>query len=235
VVWQILISGFLLGIVSSFHCVGMCGPIAFSLPVYYLPAHQKLIGILLYHIGRVSIYASLGVFFGFVGRQFFLAGGQQVFSIVLGATILLILLQSILQKRKIKIPFFDQFQQKLQLFIGNYIRKKQLYAMFVLGMANGLLPCGMVYLAITGALAAGTITGGLGFMTAFGLGTIPALLVLSFFGSVIGLEARNTMKKAIPYFVAIMGVLLILRGMNLNIPYVSPMLNNGSEHAISCP
>ncbi len=233
--WQILISGFLLGIVSSFHCVGMCGPIAFSLPVYYLPAHKKVVGILLYHFGRIAIYASLGVFFGFVGRQFFLAGGQQVFSIILGATILLILLQSILQKRKISIPFFHQFQQKLQVFIGNYIRKKQLYAMFVLGMANGLLPCGMVYLAITGALAAGTITGGLGFMAAFGMGTIPALLVLSFFGSVIGLEARNTMKKAIPYFVAIMGVLLILRGMNLNIPYVSPLLNNGSEHAISCP
>lgn len=233
--WQILISGFLLGIVSSFHCVGMCGPIAFSLPVYYLPAHKKVVGILLYHIGRITIYASLGVFFGFVGRQFFLAGGQQVFSIILGAIILLILVQSILQKRKISIPFFDQVQQKLQVFIGNYIRKKQLYAMFVLGMANGLLPCGMVYLAITGALAAGTITGGFGFMAAFGMGTIPALLVLSFFGSVIGLEARNTMKKAIPYFVAIMGVLLILRGMNLNIPYVSPLLNNGSEHAISCP
>jgi sulfite exporter TauE/SafE len=233
--WQLLISGFLLGIVSSFHCVGMCGPIAFSLPVYYLPTHKKMVGILLYHTGRIAIYACLGVLFGFVGRQFFLGGGQQVFSIILGTTILLILVQSQLRKRKVSIPFFDKFQGHLQQFIGNYIRKKQLYAMFVLGMANGLLPCGMVYLAITGALAAGTIIGGLGFMTAFGMGTVPALLILSFFGSVIGLEARNTMKKAIPYFVAIMGVLLILRGLNLNIPLVSPLLKNSSEQAIPCP
>lgn len=234
-VWQLLISGFLLGIVSSFHCVGMCGPIAFALPVYYLPSHKKILGLVLYHLGRISIYTALGLFFGFVGRQFFLAGGQQVFSIVLGAIILFLLLQSILSSKKISIPLFDRFQQRLQVFIGNYIRKKQLYAMFFLGMANGLLPCGMVYLAITGALAAGTISGGIGFMAAFGLGTVPALLFLSLFGTAIGLKARNNMKRAIPYFVAVMGVLLILRGLNLNIPYVSPMLNNSAAHAISCP
>lgn len=233
--WQLLISGFLLGIVSSFHCVGMCGPIAFALPVSLLPAHKKLIGLILYHAGRIGIYTALGVFFGFVGRQFFLAGGQQVFSIVLGALILFILLQSILSSKKIRIPLFDQFQQQLQAFIGNYIRKKQLYAMFFLGMANGLLPCGMVYLAITGALAAGSISGGIGFMAAFGMGTVPALLLLSLFGTAIGLKARNSMKRAIPYFVAVMGMLLILRGLNLNIPYVSPLLNNSAAHAISCP
>lgn len=233
--WQLLISGFLLGIVSSFHCVGMCGPIAFALPVYYLPAHKKLIGLLLYHAGRITIYSSLGLFFGYVGRQFFLAGGQQVFSIILGSVILFILLQSILSSKKLSIPFFEKFQQRLQAFIGNYIRKKQLYAMFFLGMANGLLPCGMVYLAITGALAAGTISGGVGFMVAFGMGTVPALLLLSLFGTAIGINARNTMKKAIPYVVAAMGMLLILRGLNLNIPYVSPLLNNSAAHAVSCP
>ncbi len=233
--WQILISGFLLGTVSSFHCVGMCGPIAFALPVYYLPSHKKLLGLVLYHIGRIAIYASLGLFFGFVGRQFFLAGAQQFFSILLGAIILLILLQSVLSSSKMRIPLFDYFQKRLQIFIGNYIRKKQLYAMFFLGMANGLLPCGMVYLAITGALAAGSISGGVCFMAAFGLGTVPALLILSFFGTAIGLKARNKMKKAIPCFVAIMGVLLILRGLNLNIPMVSPLLNNGAANTIPCP
>lgn len=234
-VWQLFISGFALGIISSFHCVGMCGPIAFSLPVYYLPAHKKLTGILLYHSGRILIYALLGLFFGFVGRQFFLAGLQQVFSILLGCVILFILLQTVLHKKFIRIKLFDGFQQQLQSIIGKYIQKKQLYGMLILGMANGLLPCGMVYLAITGAMAAGTVTGGIGFMTAFGLGTFPAMFLLTYFGTVISLTVRNNMKKAIPFFVATMGVLLILRGLNLNIPMVSPLLNNSAVHAVSCP
>lgn len=234
-VWQLLISGFVLGIVSSFHCVGMCGPIVFALPVYYLPAHQKLIGILLYHLGRIFMYASLGLFFGFVGRQFFLAGLQQYFSILLGCIILLILLQSVLQKKFFRIKLIDQFQSQLQNIISIYIQKKQLYGMFILGMANGLLPCGMVYLAITGAMASGDISGGIGFMTAFGLGTFPAMFLLTYFGSVISLSVRNRMKKAVPFFVATMAVLLILRGLNLNIPMISPLLNNSASHTVPCP
>jgi sulfite exporter TauE/SafE len=163
--WQLIISGFALGIVSSFHCVGMCGPIALSLPVYYLPSHKKLIGILFYHSGRIFLYALLGLFFGFVGRQFYLAGLQQYFSIALGSIILLILFQSTLGKKLIHFSIFDQYQLKLQSIIAIYIQKKQLYGMLILGMANGLLPCGMVYLAITGAMAAGNLTGGMLFMT----------------------------------------------------------------------
>jgi sulfite exporter TauE/SafE len=233
--WQLIISGFALGIVSSFHCVGMCGPIALSLPVYYLPPHKKLIGILFYHSGRIFLYALLGLFFGFVGRQFYLAGLQQYFSIALGCIILLILLQTTLGKQLIHIPLFDQFQEKLQNIIAIYIQKKQLYGMLILGMANGLLPCGMVYLAITGAMATGNLIGAVTFMTVFGLGTFPAMFLLTYFGSFISLKVRNNMKKAIPFFVATMAILLILRGLNLNIPMVSPVMNNSAAHVVDCP
>jgi hypothetical protein len=233
--WQLIISGFLLGIVSSFHCVGMCGPIALSLPVYYLPPRQKLIGILLYHSGRILLYALLGLFFGFVGRQFFLAGLQQYFSIALGCIILLILLQSTIGRKFIHLKFMDQFQGKLQNIIAIYIQKKQLYGMLILGMANGLLPCGMVYLAITGAMAAGNLMGGVAFMAFFGIGTFPAMFLLTYFGSFISLNVRNNMKKAIPFFVATMAILLILRGLNLNIPMISPVMNNSAAHVVDCP
>lgn len=213
----------------------MCGPIVFALPVYYLPTHQKLMGILLYHTGRIFMYAALGLFFGFVGRQFFLAGLQQYFSIFLGSIILIILLQSFLNIKFLHSKLFDQFQLQLQNIIGIYIQKKQLYGMLILGMANGLLPCGMVYLAITGAMAAGDINGGIGFMTAFGLGTFPAMFLLTYFGSVISLSIRNRMKRAIPFFVATMAVLLILRGLNLNIPMISPLLNNSANRVVNCP
>jgi sulfite exporter TauE/SafE len=213
----------------------MCGPSALSLPVYYLPHPKKLIGILFYHSGRIFLYALLGLFFGFVGRQFYLAGLQQYFSIALGCIILLILLQTTFGKQFIHIPLFDQFQEKLQNIIAIYIQKKQLYGMLFLGMANGLLPCGMVYLAITGAMATGNLIGGVAFMTVFGLGTFPAMFLLTYFGSFISLKVRNNMKKAIPFFVATMAILLILRGLNLNIPMVSPVMNNTAAHVVDCP
>ena len=232
--WQLVLSGIALGLISSFHCVGMCGAIAFSLPIHYLPSHKKLIGILLYNFGRVVTYSLLGLIFGFIGRQVYLSGFQQWFSISIGVLILLILLQSILQKKILHLRFFDKANMQLQQFIGKYIQRKQLYGMFLIGAANGLLPCGMVYFAIAGALAAGSIASGVAFMASYGLGTMPLMIMLSYFGFMINLSVRNTMKKMVPYFVATMAVLLILRGMNLGIPYISPYFENTSGKVISC-
>jgi sulfite exporter TauE/SafE len=231
---QLLITGFLLGTVSSFHCVGMCGPIALALPVHFLPPQQKTAGIFLYNTGRVFIYALLGLVFGFLGRQVYLGGLQQGLSITLGAVLLVFFFQALLRKSIIRIKWADALTRKLQQFIARYMQQKKLYGMFVLGAANGLLPCGMVYLAVTGALASGSVWGGVAFMAVFGLGTFPAMFALSYFGSMISLSARNTMKKAVPYVMLLMSVLLILRGLNLNIPYVSPYLQASTQQAIPC-
>lgn len=232
--WQLFLSGIALGLISSFHCVGMCGPIAFSLPLHYLPPHKKLTGILLYNFGRAGVYALLGLFFGFIGRQIFLGGFQQWFSIILGVLILLVLIQSLFRKAFLHFNFLQKANNQLQLFIGRYIQKKQLYGIFLIGAANGLLPCGMVYFAIAGALATGSVLNGVSFMVAFGLGTMPFMILLSYFGFVISISARNTVKRIIPYFIATMGILLILRGMNLGIPYISPFLSNSAASTISC-
>lgn len=232
--WQMIIAGFILGTVSSFHCVGMCGPIALSLPVHYLPTKQKAFGIFLYNTGRVSVYALLGLLFGFVGRQVYLGGLQKGFSIVLGSLLLVILLQSLFNKKLFSDKWLQKPTRKLQGFMMKYMQQKKLYGLFLLGAANGLLPCGMVYFAITGAMAAGSVTGGVLFMAAFGAGTFPAMFALTFFGSMISLQARNMMKKAVPFVMLTMGVLLILRGLSLNIPYVSPILPGSSGNLIPC-
>ncbi|MFY7651381.1 MAG: sulfite exporter TauE/SafE family protein [Chitinophagaceae bacterium] len=232
--WQIIFSGLMIGLISSFHCVGMCGAIAFSLPVQYLPPQLKLLGIILYNLGRVTTYGLLGLFFGFVGRQFFVGGMQQLFSIALGICILLFLALSKQTNGKYTWKPIAKFNNALQNFIINYIQKKQLYGLFIIGLANGLLPCGMVYFAITGAMATGSLQGGVSFMVAFGLGTLPLMALLSQFGFIVGLNARNFIKKSIPFFAAAMAVLLILRGLNLGIPYVSPILQNTGSSAISC-
>lgn len=232
--WQLIISGFLLGAVSSFHCVGMCGPIALSLPVHFLAPKQKAPGIFLYNSGRVTMYALLGLLFGFVGRQVYLGGFQKGFSIVLGSLLLVILLQSLLSKKWLTDRWLQKPTARLQQVIRQFMRQKNVYGLFLLGAANGLLPCGMVYIAVTGAMAAGSITGGVVFMAAFGAGTFPAMFALSFFGSMIGLRARNTMKKAVPFVMLAMGILLILRGLSLNIPYISPSIPGSSGTAVSC-
>jgi sulfite exporter TauE/SafE len=232
--WQLYISGLVIGAVGSFHCIGMCGPIAFALPTHFLPPPQKALGILLYNTGRITTYTLLGLVFGLMGRGVYIGGFQQWFSIILGVLILLILLQSALNKKLLHFSFFDRFNSRIQQFIAVYIQRKQLYGMFLLGAANGLLPCGMVYVAIAGALAAGTVEGGMLFMAGFGSGTLPAMFLLSYFGFMIGLDIRNKIKKSIPYFIACMGILLILRGMNLNIPFISPFIQDTAGTAASC-
>jgi sulfite exporter TauE/SafE len=132
---ELLITGFLLGAVSSFHCVGMCGPIALALPVHFLPAHQKATGIILYNAGRIFVYASLGFVFGFLGRQVYLGGMQQGLSIVLGGIMLLYFLQSLLRKKFLHITWADTLTHQLQKFITRYMQKKKLYGMFILGAA----------------------------------------------------------------------------------------------------
>jgi sulfite exporter TauE/SafE len=232
--WQLVISAFVIGLLSSLHCVGMCGPIAFALPVKMLQPSKKIIAILLYNIGRISTYSILGCFFGLVGRQFFIGGFQQWLSIVLGVFVLVVVLGQLAGNKKWHVHFMDKAYCKVQAVIAIFIGRKQLYAMFLLGAANGLLPCGMVYLALTGAIASGTVYKGMLFMILFGCGTFPAMFLLSYFGVRVGLSARNVFKKVSPYVALFVGVLLILRGLNLNIPYVSPYLQNTTANTISC-
>lgn len=92
----------------------------------------------------------------------------------------------------------------------------------------------MVYLAIAGALSTNQLTDGVFFMAAFGLGTLPALLALNWFGHLASIRLRNRMKQLTPYVIAVMGVLLILRGLNLGIPFISPVLESARGAAIDC-
>src|ERR1035437_8394759 len=232
--WQILISGLALGAISSFHCIGMCGPLALALPLQYLPPYKKLTGIFLYNLGRVVTYSLLGLFFGFVGRQIYLGGLQQWFSILIGCLILVGVFQYCLFKKHFRLQLMDAVNLKLQQFIGRYIRQTQLYGMFLIGSANGFLPCGMVYFAIASALATRSVEGGVGFMASFGLGTIPLMFLLPYFGFMISIPVRRNIQKAVPFFIATMAILLILRGMNLGIPYVSPHFDNAAARVIPC-
>ena len=85
-----LYTAILFGLISSFHCIGMCGPIAMMLPVDRNNEAKKISQLSVYHIGRLFAYASLGLLFGMLGKGFFLAGMQQQLSITVGVLMIII-------------------------------------------------------------------------------------------------------------------------------------------------
>lgn len=227
----LLISSLLLGLASSLHCVGMCGPLIMSVPVQHLPEGKKTVGMLFYQLGRIGTYVVLGVIAGLLGWRIYAAGFQQLFSIILGAILLLMLSGRF---------FLNQFHgnnwlnKRVTQIMFWAIKQQSPMGMLLMGAANGLLPCGMVYMALTGAMASGSIAGAALFMFSFGIGTLPALLGLAFWGVKLSWQTRRHMQKAVPYVIAITGILLIIRGLNLDIPYLSPLLSERSIDTVSC-
>jgi uncharacterized protein len=227
---QWLIPALTLGFLGSFHCIGMCGPIALSLPI---PAHKsfsRLINILFYNFGRVITYSLLGAIFGLIGQSFLLFGFQQYLSVIMGIIILLAVVLSYLPfyKGKLSSKLYAQMAM-LKNVLASLFKKKGLYSVFGIGLLNGLLPCGLVYMAMAGSLATGSYLNGAFFMGVFGLSTIPVMLSLSLIGNVISLQFRKNIQKAVPFILSAMALLLILRGLNLGIPYISPKLNTSQQ------
>lgn len=233
--WQYFSGAFILGLVSSMHCVGMCGALVFALPVQHLSSPGKKIAVALYHTGRIFTYSFFGLLLGLAGRRIYLAGFQQYFSIASGIIILLLLIHYFLLKKFWQPALIKRMYTATQAVIlklwNNPFRGK----FFLLGMANGILPCGMVYLALAGALVSQQVMESVFFMLLFGVGTLPAMIGLGYFGNAIGMQARNVIRKATPFFMAFIAIALILRGLNLGIPFVSPMLPHATGAAIQCP
>lgn len=218
---EIIWSGFVLGIMGSFHCVGMCGPIALSLPLKGKNFLQKLYGGVLYNLGRTLTYALMGAFFGFIGQGFEMVGFQQWISIAMGSLMILSILIPTLFKA-IKIGQNLPFSAWVRKHMSQLFQKKSFGRLFSIGLLNGLLPCGLVYLAIAGAIGTANTMYGILFMVLFGLGTLPMLLMVSMAGNLISVNIRNRINKVIPFVVVLIGLIFILRGLSLGIPYLSP-------------
>ncbi|MCF3108522.1 sulfite exporter TauE/SafE family protein [Niabella sp. CC-SYL272] len=217
---EALLGGLGMGIAGSFHCIGMCGPLALSIPLDATSSFARLLSILLYNLGRMLTYFLMGVILGWAGYRFAIIGYQQYFSIAMGMVLLLMLLPA---RYLPEIKWFKQLQQRIKGSLARFLtRRNRPFSFLAIGMLNGLLPCGLVYMAIATALVIGhSFTSGV-FMAAFGLGTIPLMAVLMLTGHHLSFSLRLRIKKMLPYFVAVVAVLMVLRGLNLGIPYVSP-------------
>jgi sulfite exporter TauE/SafE len=218
-----LYTAFLFGLISSFHCIGMCGPIAMMLPVERNNPAKKAIQIITYHLGRLTAYGSIGLFFGLLGKGFFLAGIQQQLSIFIGIAMILVILipEKILAKYNFSKPVY-KWISKIKQNLGSQFKNKSFKSLFIIGLLNGFLPCGMVYVALFGAIAMQSAGFGVLYMLFFGLGTVPMMSSVVYINSFLTVPIRNKIQKVIPFVGIAIGVLFILRGLGLGIPYVSP-------------
>ncbi|QBN18257.1 sulfite exporter TauE/SafE family protein [Flavobacterium nackdongense] len=218
-----LFTAFFFGLISSFHCIGMCGPIAMMLPVERNNQAKKAAQILTYHLGRLSAYASIGLVFGLVGRGLYLAGFQQKMSIFIGIAMILVVLlpERAFAKYNFSKPVF-RFISKIKSRLGSQFKNRSYKSLFIIGLLNGFLPCGMVYVALFGAIAMQNELFGVLYMILFGLGTIPMMSSVVYLNVLLSVSVRNKIQKIIPIFAVIIGILFIFRGLGLGIPYISP-------------
>jgi len=218
-----LYTALLFGLISSFHCIGMCGPIAMMLPVDHNNPTKKVLQIMLYHLGRLTAYGMLGLFFGMLGKGLFLAGLQQQLSIVVGILMIVFVLvpEKTLAKYNFSKPVYKLIS-KVKSHLGAQFKRKSPDALFTIGLLNGFLPCGMVYAALFGAIAMQSELLGVAYMVLYGIGTIPMMSAVVLISNFITVPVRNRIQQLIPVFVLVIGALFIMRGMGLDIPYISP-------------
>ncbi|MFD2202583.1 sulfite exporter TauE/SafE family protein [Shivajiella indica] len=215
-------TAFLLGFLGSFHCLGMCGPIA--LAVSSKDNSRFLKNKIIYNLGRTITYSFLGALIGLLGFSIALAGLQQWVSIGMGSVILVMAFSYKSSEKWISKTGLFGAVAKLKSLLGYYLKKGGTTAFFASGVLNGFLPCGMVYIALIASLALQSPLNGALYMFFFGVGTIPMLLAIMITGKIISVSLRAKFTQALPYVAMFIGILFIVRGMGLGIHYLSPKL-----------
>ncbi|MFT5765963.1 MAG: sulfite exporter TauE/SafE [Saprospiraceae bacterium] len=212
-------TAFTLGLFGSLHCIGMCGPIALSLPYQDATKFRTLLNVLIYNFGRTFTYTIIGVIPGLLGLGVFLSGYQTSLSIALGILFICIAVFSInLERQVLKLAWYKRFNTWLQAQFKLQFQKRTRTTLLSIGLLNGFLPCGMVYLAVAGAFTQSHILDSMLYMLFFGLGTFPLMVMMSFFGNWISLKFRKSLFKIAPFIIFFFGVLFLWRGLQIDLP-----------------
>jgi uncharacterized protein len=236
------VAGLMLGLAGSLHCIGMCGPIAIALPgkktkrsITWSMTRDKL----LYQFGRVTTYSMLGVVAGLSGSALVDAGFSQQLSIAAGVLMILTAItQLMLHAPILPEKITRKFSTMIERAMGRRLSSDRKYARggaaahYAIGIFNGLLPCGLVVSALIGSIGTGDVLQGSLFMAMFGLGTVPLMSVVALLGGVISCQLRHKLRAITPVIAIVIGAAFILRGLSLDIPYVSPVLS--AQHPSCC-
>jgi len=227
-------AAFMLGFLGSVHCLGMCGPLMLGLPGMHLATPSFVFTRLAHQAGRILMYSLMGAVVGGLGEAVIPGSAQRILSLIAGAVILVVAVLA-WKGRGMNIPAAGPWVKLVSRFRRTWspaLQKSSPLALFLWGGLNGLLPCGLVYAGLAGALASGSALAGAATMAAFGLGTLPAMLATALSGKNIGAATRRKLQRLAPAGAALVGILLVFRGLALGIPWLSPNtygMNNVSE------
>jgi sulfite exporter TauE/SafE len=211
---------FFIGLFGSIHCIGMCGPLAFAIQSFHTRWWLIVADKIIYNLGRVVSYSLLGLLFGLIGKQLWMYGLQQGVSLVSGMLIILAGLSRLYHIRLKDKKLLSALMLPVNKMLGYALRHKAGH--FIVGVLNGFLPCGFVYLALVGAINTATPIASAQFMFWFGMGTFPLMLLATVSSGLIGPAVRRRINKGMPYLMICLGIWFVVRGLNLNIPYLSP-------------
>jgi sulfite exporter TauE/SafE len=230
----VVISALVLGLGGSLHCLGMCGPLVLAMPFGVFARREQLLAIIFYNIGRALAYGTLGALVFWVGSGMNWLGISQYISVVLGIVILVHILWPV-WLRKIRIPYLANLRQWQSKMLGKTMTKSGFMYLGVAGFLNGLLPCGLVYIALSTALVTNTELPAYHFMLLFGLGTVPAMATLALVSQKIPIAMRLKLRRITPMIGAVVAVLLVVRGLGLGIPMLSPSVEqNHAKTEVNC-
>lgn len=223
--WTALVLGF----VGSFHCVGMCGPIAMSIPRTSSSLFALSFSAILYNTGRILVYALFGILFGLLGTQITFSGFQGTLSILLGGGIVIGVVLNRFFKKRDKPQVYQKLVQSISKCYGKLIRKPSTLALFGMGVLNGLLPCAFVYSGLAAAVITVSPVHSMQYMALFGLGTFPAMFLMYLAPTILSLDLRSSIRKLVPYLAFSLGVFLIVRGIAFQDLHLARMIAENME------
>lgn len=210
------ISALTVGFLGSFHCAGMCGPLVFMLPKNSESSYAIVKGRFIYNLGRVITYITIGLLFGMFGLAIALKGFQRELSVITGILIVITVLFTSGNKERLKVyNITTAYTGPIRKQLKKLFSRKSNFSLLLIGMLNGLLPCGFVYLAIAGAASTGSVTGAVIYMSLFGLGTFPVMMTLSVAANYIGIKLKRIFSKISPLIALALALFLIYRGTDM--------------------
>jgi uncharacterized protein len=228
---EIIYTGLVLGFFTSLHCAGMCGPIALAIPLKGTSTGIKVLTGIIYNLGRTVTYVLAGILFGFAGKSFSMLGFQQWISVISGSIIIITAIIPFLIGKSIEQTMSGTgFTRIVQRGFSKLFAIESVAGFFFVGMLNGLLPCGPLYSALIASLGTASVLYAALFMLLFGLGTLPLMLAFMLAGNIISSEIRKFIRNVLPIILIFIGILFILRGIGLGIPYISPDKHKIESH-----
>ncbi|MEP1032252.1 sulfite exporter TauE/SafE family protein [Ekhidna sp.] len=218
---------FLIGLLGSLHCVGMCGPVMIA----FMGPRQSKTGFLLYHMGRILIYVFIGTLLGLIGATATLLEIQKFMVFVLGIGLILLYGIPSIRHGLERFYYESRFYQLLKSFMSKNLSMRKRW--FLSGVANGFFPCGLTYVAAAGAVALASPLQGALFMVLFGLGTLPALIMVSFTGNMFSRKLKSLIPRSVSIVAILSGSILILRGLLTSFPQFNQMVQANAAGLIT--